>query len=118
MDSSGDIQAARGTQETKMKRTLQLLGLALIAGSACLQTACSTVHAEHPKTAGKAIMCDKCKTTWVTSAQAGSRTTRYTREKMMVCPDCKTAVETWLQTGHLKHSCSHCKGKMTCEDPQ
>lgn len=98
-----------------MKKTLKRLGLVLIAGVA--QTACTTVHTEHPTTAGKAVMCDKCKTTWVTSAQAGSRTTRYTRDRMMVCPDCQSTVETWLKTGQLKHSCSHCKGKMTCEDP-
>jgi hypothetical protein len=104
-----------------MKRTLQITGLLLIGAAGSLQTACTTVHAEHPTTAataGKAIMCDKCKTTWVTSAQPGARATRYTRDKMMVCPDCSSAVETWMKTGKLKHSCSHCKGKMSCEDPQ
>jgi hypothetical protein len=42
---------------------------------------------------------------------------RYTREKAMVCPDCESAVTHWMRTGELKHACSHCRGKMTCELP-
>jgi hypothetical protein len=101
-----------------MKNTIKSAALILMTTAASLQTACTTVHPEHSAASSKAIMCDKCKTTWVTSARPGARTTRYTREKMMVCPDCQSAVEAWLHTGKLKHSCTHCKGKMTCEDPQ
>jgi hypothetical protein len=79
---------------------------------------CSSLHPVHPTAAEKAVMCDKCKTTWVVrSSPSGRGVVSYTREKMMVCPHCKSGVQNWLQTGELKHGCSHCKGKMTCEKP-
>ena len=80
---------------------------------------CTTVHSAHPAAMENAVMCDKCKTTWVTRAEPTGRSVyRYTREKVMVCPDCRSAVENWVKTGQLKHYCSHCKGNMTCETPK
>ena len=77
---------------------------------------CTSVHSHHPTAMQDAVMCDKCKTTWVTRSEPTGRSVyRYTREKVMVCPDCRSAVENWVRTGELKHTCSHCKGKMTCE---
>ena len=80
---------------------------------------CTNVHTGHPTAMESAVMCDKCKTTWVTRTEPTGRSVyRYTREKAMVCPDCRSAVENWVKTGQLKHECSHCKGKMTCEPPK
>jgi hypothetical protein len=79
---------------------------------------CTSMHSPHPEAAQVGIMCDKCKTTWVTRGVPGSRSVRYTQEKAMVCPDCKSAVENWIATGELKHTCTHCKGHMTCEKPK
>lgn len=78
---------------------------------------CTTTHSPHSTVAHNAVMCDKCKTTWITGVESGGKVTRYTRQKAMVCPDCTSAVENWVRTGVLKHSCSHCGGKMTCELP-
>ena len=80
---------------------------------------CESMHSRHPVAMESAVMCDKCKTTWVTRVEPTGRSVyRYTREKAMVCPDCRSAVETWMKTGKLKHSCTHCQGKMTCETPK
>jgi len=96
-------------------KALLAVGLSV---SGMLFTSCTTVHTGHPTVAANAIMCDKCKTTWVTKAEAGGRITRYTRQKAMVCPDCISAVENWARTGNLKHHCAHCGGTMTCEVPR
>jgi hypothetical protein len=95
------------------KMMVVVAGVAGLGGGGC-----SNIHSEHPTAIQSAVMCDKCKTTWVTRSEPTGRSVyRYTREKAMVCPDCRGAVENWLRTGELKHTCSHCKGKMTCEAP-
>jgi hypothetical protein len=90
-----------------------------------LGTGCSSVHSPHPVHAtgpgsapGAALMCDRCQTTWVLRPEGAGRWVRYTRQKAMVCPDCESAVETWWKTGQFKHSCSRCKGRLTCEPPR
>ena len=90
-----------------------------------LGTGCSSVHSPHlahakgPGAApGSALMCDRCETTWVLRPEGAGRWVRYTRQKAMVCPDCESAVETWWKTGEFKHSCSRCKGRLTCESPR
>jgi hypothetical protein len=66
---------------------------------------------------GGAVRCDQCRTTWVLRSEQMGKLTRYSRQEVMVCKDCDSAVTHWMKTGHLKHYCSHCKGHMTC-DPQ
>lgn len=98
-------------------RARKLTGLVVVLAGMGLAS-CTSLHPAHPTTAENAVMCDKCKTTWVVrSSPFGRGIVSYTREKMMVCPHCKSAVQNWLETGELKHRCSHCKGKMTCEKP-
>jgi hypothetical protein len=100
----------KGAAMKKMGMFAGLMGVALAS--------CTSMHAPHPTAAENAVMCDKCKTTWVVrNSPVGRGLVSYTREKVMVCPDCKSAVQNWLETGKLKHSCSHCKGRMTCEKP-
>jgi Zn-finger nucleic acid-binding protein len=101
-----------------MKLSLKSLFLAVVCLGAPALTSCTTVHAPHPAVASNAVMCDRCKTTWVTGVESGGRVTRYTRQKAMVCPDCTSAVQNWMRTGILKHHCSHCGGTMSCEPPQ
>jgi hypothetical protein len=82
---------------------------------------CTSVHPPHAThmgrhgTSGSALMCDRCKTTWVVRPEGSGRLVRYTKERAMVCPDCQSAAETWLKTGVFEHSCRHCGGRMTCE---
>ena len=102
-----------------MKTLFSQLALVMVGVAGMGGVGCTSVHSQHPTAIENAVMCDKCKTTWVTRSEPTGRSVyRYTREKAMVCPDCRTAVENWLRTGELKHTCSHCKGKMTCESPK
>ena len=77
---------------------------------------CVGVHEPHPggRTSEGAVMCDKCRTTWVSRGEPFGKLTRYSRKEVMVCEDCESAVEHWMKTGDLRHYCSHCKGHMTC----
>jgi len=60
--------------------------------------------------AGDAVMCPKCETTWVRQPQAtaGGKATTYVSTKEMKCPECDSAVSTFMKTGKLAHSCKHC----------
>jgi hypothetical protein len=78
---------------------------------------CVHVHRPHAESHQSAVMCDRCKTTWVVRSETTGKLVRYTRQKAMVCPDCESAVTHWMRTGELKHGCSRCGGKMTCEEP-
>lgn len=68
----------------------------------------STAPVKH----GPAVMCSKCQTVWVKTANsrgAGSNGfATYSSQKVMKCPDCESAVVTFFKTGQLKHECSHC----------
>ena len=77
---------------------------------------CVGVHEPHPvgRTKTGAVMCDKCRTTWVSRGEPVGKLTRYSRKEVMVCEDCESAVVHWMKTGDLRHYCSHCKGHMTC----
>jgi hypothetical protein len=77
---------------------------------------CVGVHEPHPvgRTSTGAVMCDKCRTTWVSRGEAFGKLTRYSRQEVMVCEDCESAVAHWMKTGDLRHYCAHCKGHMTC----
>ena len=77
---------------------------------------CVGVHEPHPvgRASTGAVMCDKCRTTWVSRGEPFGKLTRYSRKEVMVCEDCESAVEHWMKTGDLRHYCEHCKGHMTC----
>jgi hypothetical protein len=77
---------------------------------------CVGVHEPHSvgRTSAGAVMCDKCRTTWVSRGEPFGKLTRYSRKEVMVCEDCESAVEHWMKTGDLRHYCAHCKGHMTC----
>lgn len=95
------------------------LKIAILACIAFPMLACQTT-ARGP---GKAVMCDKCKTVWVSQAtpvgggtKAGPGFVVYRDVKSMECPECENAVVTFFKTGQLKHRCSHCGGTLShCE---
>ena len=66
----------------------------------------------------EAIMCDKCKTVWVskptTIGSPGRMQTIILRDsKTMTCPDCSLAIANFWKTGSMKHTCSSCGGTRT-----
>lgn len=60
----------------------------------------------------KAVTCEKCKVTWVQVPNSGGKhgqmVTIYTTQKRMECPECKSAVDNFVRTGKLQHTCSIC----------
>lgn len=99
---------------------LQTLKIAVLGLIAIPMMACQTTAGDPGK---KAVMCDKCKTIWVSRpVPAGSSTkgnpgyTVYRDVKTMECPECESAVATFFKTGSLHHRCTHCGGALThCE---
>ncbi len=90
------------------------LAVSALAGIAA---GCGGQHAPHTPHSEKAVMCDKCQTTWVNVSTTTGKMHSYHREKVMVCPDCTSAAENFFKTGKFEHTCSHCQGSMTCVDP-
>lgn len=95
-----------------------LMGLGVAAALALAGCASNETPAAQPAVAGgpstQAVSCSKCQITYVqvpTNDQKG-RFRGYTTRKDMECPNCKTAVETFFDTGKLEHSCAHCQGTM------
>jgi ribosomal protein S27E len=93
-------------------KSLILLG---VLGITTLLSACQTAPPSPPATA---VTCSKCKMVWVERAY----NTGYAKHpgayvpvnsKVMVCPDCESAIVTFFKTGKLKHSCAHCGGNLT-----
>ncbi len=96
---------------------LQTIKIAILALIALPMVACQTT-ASAP---GQAVMCDKCKTVWVSRPMpAGSKVNpgylAYRDVKSMECPECESAVATFFKTGSLQHRCTHCGGALAhCE---
>jgi ribosomal protein S27E len=93
-------------------KSLLLLG---VLGVTSLLGACQTAPPVPP---ANAVTCDKCKMVWVEhSSNAGyaKHPGAYipVKSKVMVCPDCESAVVTFFKTGQLRHHCSHCGGTLT-----
>lgn len=94
-----------------------LMGLGIAAASALAGCASNENPAAQPAVAGpstQAVSCSKCQITYVQvpTNDAKGRFRGYTTRKDMECPNCKTAVETFFDTGKLEHSCAHCQGTM------
>jgi hypothetical protein len=91
---------------------LALVALPLVA----LQTAAA---ADTEPEGDNAIMCDKCKTVWVTrpatspASKGGAPYTSYRKVKTMECKDCESAVATFFKTGKLQHECKACGSELT-----
>ena len=64
-----------------------------------------------------AIACTKCQVTWVRDPQIQKgRPIGYSSHQVMVCPDCRSAVENLFATGQFEHTCNACGGTMqTCD---
>ena len=93
-----------------LRNTLIGLGALVLAG--CAATGGTGTPAKGPST--QAVACSKCEVTYVlvpTQDNKG-RYVGYARRPNMECPDCKSAVRTFFETGKLEHSCAHCSGTM------
>ncbi len=57
-----------------------------------------------------AIMCAKCKTTWVETENPDGdiEVHTYRSQEVTTCPDCTSAVDQFFKTGKLKHACNSC----------
>jgi hypothetical protein len=97
--------------------TVGLLGFGSLALTGCQSTGSNRdVSGETA-----AVMCDKCKTTWVRTPQRqGTKVTTYKSRQVMTCPDCKSAVANFFSTGKLEsYKCISCGGELqTCEVQQ
>jgi ribosomal protein S27E len=84
-------------------------------GITALLSACQTAPPAPP---AKAVTCDKCKMVWVESFSNPGYAKHPgvyipVKSKVMICPDCESAVVTFFKTGQLKHHCAHCGGTLT-----
>jgi hypothetical protein len=101
-----------------MTAALALAGCASTgdAGAKPASAVAPSAQAAAPST--QAVACSKCQVTYiqVPTNDSKGRFYGYSNRRDMECPDCKTAVETFFQTGTLKHQCTHCQGNMeVCE---
>jgi len=71
---------------------------------------------------GHALMCEKCKTVWVSSpapsaggggAKGGSGYTVYRQEKSMECKECESHAAAFFKTGKMEMDCKTCGSAMT-----
>lgn len=92
-------------------KSLLLIGA---LGIISLLNACQTAPKAPPP---NAVICSKCKILWVEHLH----NTGYAKHpgpyipvksKIMVCPDCESAIVTFFKTGRLKHHCATCGGTL------
>lgn len=103
---------------TKTAVAAMTLGAGLVLGGC--QSNKPSPNAMRGTASTEGIACDKCKTTWVRTADVspgpGGRGTTikgYSDRKQMVCPECKSAVANLFATGKMEHTCTACGGNMT-----
>jgi hypothetical protein len=92
-------------------KSLLLMGA---MGVITLLTACQTAPTAPP---ANAVICSKCKIVWVehlhnTGYAKHPGTYIPVKSKVMVCPDCESAIVTFFKTGQLKHHCATCGGTL------
>lgn len=59
-------------------------------------------------TEDRVVSCGKCQTVWVRYATTINKTTVFHNEKVMECPDCRSAARNFLTTGKWEHTCTMC----------
>ena len=91
-----------------MTAALVLAGCASTGGSSGARPAAAGA------TSTQGVACSKCQVTYVQvpANNPKGRFVGYTSRKDMECPDCKTAVQNFFETGKLQHACTHCQGTM------
>ena len=100
-----------------MKLKMRLLILAGSLGLVTVLPSCQSTGTGATTAGTEAVMCDKCKTVWVskpTTLGSPGRTpvTVLRNSKTMTCPDCELAIANFWKTGQMKHTCSHCGGTL------
>lgn len=58
----------------------------------------------------QAVVCDKCKVTWVKVPGTTGKpyVVAYRTRRSHECPDCRSAVSNFFATGKLQHTCETC----------
>lgn len=90
----------------------------LLGGLLCLTLLAAACQTTAPTPPPSAVSCDKCRMVWVESPRSGAQGKQFgayvpVKTRVMVCPDCESAIVTFFKTGQLKHHCSHCGGTLT-----
>lgn len=99
-------------KKTAMFGLMSLVAALFLASAGCQSTGSGSTTAAETK----AIMCDKCKTVFISNPAAAQRFSFYSPAKAMSCPDCKSAVANYFATGKLEHTCKTCGGDLQpCE---
>ncbi len=101
-----------------MKLKMRLMFILGSLGLITVLPSCQSTGSAGSTAGTAAVMCDKCKTVWVSTPTAiGSpgrmQTTILRDRKTMTCPDCQLAIDNFWKTGSMKHTCSHCGGTLT-----
>jgi hypothetical protein len=127
---SSAVSAVCNPNETNHMRIkpclFRLSKIAILALLALPLVALEIAAADRAPDADCAIMCDKCKTVWVSrpavttpGSKGGAGYTIYRKEKTMECKECESAVATFFKTGKLQEECKTCGSTMTkCEAPK
>ena len=100
----------------KLKKRIAIILSSL--GLITLLPSCQSTGSANSTAGTEAVMCDKCKTVWISKpATIGSpgrmQTTILRNSKTMTCPDCQLVMDNYWKTGSMKHTCSHCGGTLT-----
>lgn len=101
-----------------MKTPLNNVKSLLLTGALGITTLLSACQTAPPASPANAVTCDKCKMVWVehpynTGYAKHPGVYIPVKSKVMVCPDCESAIVTFFKTGQLKHHCAHCGGTLT-----
>lgn len=89
----------------------------VLAGSGCSS---SSKFQNGLAVSQNAVMCDKCRTTWIQEPNGGGKpgqaiATNHAKE-VMECSDCDDAAVAYLNTGKPYQNCPTCGGSLTkCE---
>ena len=100
-----------------MRRLTMGISVTLAMLAAGCASVPSTVQVPVPSQE-QAIMCAKCQAVWVKRPHEAGKVTVYHRQEAMVCPDCRTAAETYFATGRLEHTCRVCGSGELCNVTQ
>ena len=89
------------------------LSLSLLAAG-CQSPSATTKPAALSPACHRAVMCDKCQTTWTPSYEFNNKgMLLYTLKPEMVCAECTKAAREYFETGKLPPStCPTCGGHM------
>lgn len=91
----------------------KLMPLCLLTGVLLVGCQFADKRESSSSTQARAVVCPKCETVWVEGLDLNDPyMMTYRPEKVMKCPDCQSAVESFFRTGRLAHTCDTCGGDL------